>query len=114
MVGEGPFRSVIVSSIRVGLLTFFLSLALALWDREDNWLAFGLSAVRGWRTAVGDAHTAVLGLRDAGGPGKTTVEERISLFSVFDGHGGATAARFCGNNLYKILAALGIGITRKR
>jgi len=59
-----------------------------------------------------DAHNAILDLQNTDEPKKTTLEERLSFFSVFDGHGGDMTAKFCGENVYKILAkqaAFGIG-----
>lgn len=51
---------------------------------ENAQLRFGVSAMQGWRTSMEDAHMAFPDL-SAG----------ISLFGVFDGHGGAEVSRFC-------------------
>mmetsp|Transcript_57041 Transcript_57041/g.118086 ORF Transcript_57041/g.118086 Transcript_57041/m.118086 type:complete len:415 (-) Transcript_57041:99-1343(-) len=45
------------------------------------------SAMQGWRTNMEDAHIAVSGLGDE--------LDELSLFGVFDGHGGAEVAAFC-------------------
>jgi protein phosphatase 1G len=47
---------------------------------------YGGAAMQGWRKTMEDAHIAVTGL--AGNP-------EISMFSVFDGHGGGEVAKFC-------------------
>jgi protein phosphatase 2C family protein 2/3 len=60
--------------------------------------------MQGWRSEMEDVHTAILDLQNTNEPKKTTLEERLSFFSVFDGHGGHVTSRFCGKNLYKILA----------
>jgi len=52
-----------------------------------------------------DAHAAVLDLQNSDGPQRpTTVEERLSFFGVYDGHGGDKVALFSGENIHKILA----------
>jgi len=60
--------------------------------------------MQGWRISMEDAHTAVLDLQNTDDPKKTTREERLSFFAVFDGHGGHRVALFSGDNVYKILA----------
>ncbi|CAJ1417882.1 unnamed protein product [Effrenium voratum] len=52
--------------------------------RGEIW---GCSAMQGWRTTMEDAHLAVCGLGDE--------LDGLSLFGVFDGHGGAEVAAFC-------------------
>lgn len=52
-----------------------------------NGLHFGFASMQGWRTGMEDAHLAV---GDLGGPCAG-----MSLFAVFDGHGGPEVARFC-------------------
>jgi protein phosphatase 1G len=47
---------------------------------------YGGAAMQGWRKTMEDAHIAVTGL--AGNP-------EVSMFSVFDGHGGGEVAKFC-------------------
>ena len=53
-----------------------------------------------------DAHAAVLDLQvetekdfEAAG-----IEDRVSFFGVYDGHGGDKVAQFAGENIHKILA----------
>jgi protein phosphatase 2C family protein 2/3 len=68
--------------------------------------------MQGWRWAMEDAHTAILDLQKTDEPKKTTQEERLSFFAVFDGHVGDVIARICGEDIYKILvnqAAFEIG-----
>lgn len=48
----------------------------------DARFIYGLSDMQGWRISMEDAHTAVLQLTD----GKD--EQQISIFAVYDGHGG--------------------------
>ncbi|XP_058529922.1 probable protein phosphatase 1N [Ochotona princeps] len=63
-------------------------------------LRFGASAVQGWRARMEDAHCARLEL-----PG---LPSGWAFFAVFDGHGGARAARFCARRLpAHVLEALG-------
>ncbi|CAE7249263.1 ptc2 [Symbiodinium pilosum] len=52
---------------------------------------WGCSAMQGWRTGMEDAHIAVSGLGDE--------LDELSLFGVFDGHGGAEVAAFCKQHL---------------
>lgn len=56
-------------------------------DGENETLKFGVSAMQGWRTNMEDAHITNLNLQDG-----------VSLFAVFDGHGGQEVARFCGKH----------------
>lgn len=51
---------------------------------ENNALRFGFSCMQGWRMNMEDAHISNMNLTP-----------EISLFAVFDGHGGAEIARFC-------------------
>lgn len=53
-------------------------------------LAYGLSAMQGWRLTMEDAHCAEL---DVDG---TTA----SFFGVYDGHGGSTVAQYTGQTLH--------------
>ncbi|KAF1330210.1 Protein phosphatase, partial [Globisporangium splendens] len=49
-----------------------------------NNLVFGLSAMQGWRTSMEDSH--IVQIKPPGFP------EDVSIFAVFDGHGGRLAA----------------------
>ncbi|KAA8907835.1 phosphatase 2C-domain-containing protein [Sphaerosporella brunnea] len=61
--------------------------------------------MQGWRISMEDAHAAILDLQNPEKPTKpTTVEERLSFFGVYDGHGGDKVALFSGENVHKILA----------
>lgn len=51
---------------------------------ENDVIRFGISAMQGWRMNMEDAHIA-----------NTKLCEGISLFAVFDGHGGQEVAKFC-------------------
>lgn len=50
-------------------------------------LRFGFSAMQGWRMTMEDAHIS-----------EPTLTPDISLFAVFDGHGGDEVAKFCEKN----------------
>lgn len=54
-----------------------------------------------------DAHAAILDLQ-AEDTGKdfvgASVDDRLSFFGVYDGHGGDKVALFAGENIHKILA----------
>ena len=51
---------------------------------ENDFLRFGVSAMQGWRMSMEDAHISLPNFTDS-----------ISLFAVFDGHGGPEVAKFC-------------------
>lgn len=76
-------------------------------DGQDDRVAFGVSAMQGWRISMEDAHAAVLDLQaeDADkGFVAATPEDRLSFFGVYDGHGGDKVALYAGENIHKILA----------
>lgn len=58
---------------------------------ESQALEWGACAMQGWRTEMEDAHVAISNL---GGE-----HEGLSLFGVFDGHGGKEVAAFCREHL---------------
>lgn len=64
----------------------------------DDRFIYGLSDMQGWRISMEDAHTAVLNLTEGKG------DEQISIFAVYDGHGGERVAKFTGQELHKIVA----------
>ncbi|KAI3434509.1 hypothetical protein D9Q98_002583 [Chlorella vulgaris] len=53
-------------------------------------LAYGLSAMQGWRVSMEDAHIAELDLEP---------DTKTSLFAVFDGHGGRAVSQYCAAHL---------------
>ena len=75
-------------------------------DGQDDRVAFGVSAMQGWRISMEDAHAAVLDLQAESEKDFETapVEDRLSFFGVYDGHGGDKVALFAGENIHKILA----------
>ena len=62
-------------------------------DGENSRIEFGTSAMQGWRSNMEDAHLAEMHL-----------DNRHSLFGVFDGHGGVEVAKYCSIYLPNILA----------
>lgn len=63
---------------------------------EDRLTAFGLCAMQGWRMSMEDAHVVqpnVLNESD---------KDHIALYSIFDGHGGASVAQYCGEKITSI------------
>eukprot|EP00421_Protoceratium_reticulatum_P050521 CAMPEP_0168444598 /NCGR_PEP_ID=MMETSP0228-20121227/45132_1 /TAXON_ID=133427 /ORGANISM="Protoceratium reticulatum, Strain CCCM 535 (=CCMP 1889)" /LENGTH=428 /DNA_ID=CAMNT_0008459047 /DNA_START=72 /DNA_END=1354 /DNA_ORIENTATION=+ len=61
-------------------------------DLAASGLRYGYSAMQGWRRNMEDAHLAVPDL-----------DEHLSLFGVFDGHGGRGVSRFAAKHLPEIL-----------
>lgn len=63
--------------------------------------------MQGWRITMEDAHAAVLDLQ-AGSNEKehkaASVDDRLSFFGVYDGHGGDRVALFAGDNIHRIIA----------
>lgn len=63
--------------------------------------------MQGWRISMEDAHAAVLDLQ-VDDPKKdfraASIEDRLSFFGVYDGHGGDKVALFAGENVHKIIA----------
>lgn len=51
----------------------------------------GSSCMQGWRINMEDAHTEILSLKEDPG---------TSFFGVFDGHGGARVAQYCGQCMH--------------
>ena len=76
-------------------------------EGQDDRVAFGVSAMQGWRISMEDAHAAVLDLQvqsDAKDFKAASVDDRLSFFGVYDGHGGDKVAIFAGDNIHKIIA----------
>lgn len=53
-----------------------------------------------------DAHAAVLDLQaeNKNGHKAASIDDRLSFFGVYDGHGGDKVAQFAGENIHKIIA----------
>uniref|UniRef100_A0A060T4C5 protein-serine/threonine phosphatase n=1 Tax=Blastobotrys adeninivorans TaxID=409370 RepID=A0A060T4C5_BLAAD len=76
---------------------------------EDERLAYGLSSMQGWRFSMEDAHATVLDLKRGGEKSDvpTRIEDRVSFFGVYDGHGGDKVALYTGEHLHNIVAKQG-------
>ncbi|KOH00041.1 Protein phosphatase 2C 2 [Saccharomyces pastorianus] len=63
----------------------------------DSLTAFGLCAMQGWRMSMEDSHILE--------PNVMTKSDKdhIALYGIFDGHGGAKVAEYCGNRIMDIL-----------
>lgn len=61
-------------------------------DGEGANLRFGVSAMQGWRMTMEDSHIS-----------ESSLGEGMSLFAVFDGHGGPEVAKFCSKYFPKYL-----------
>ncbi|KOC59415.1 putative protein phosphatase [Habropoda laboriosa] len=57
-------------------------------DEVGKNVAFGASSMQGWRISQEDAHNCCIDF-----------DENISLFAVYDGHGGHEVATYCARNL---------------
>ncbi|XP_028405712.1 probable protein phosphatase 2C T23F11.1 isoform X2 [Dendronephthya gigantea] len=55
----------------------------------------GASSMQGWRVNMEDALTAILALEE---------DKDVSFFAVYDGHGGAQVANYCGKYVHSKLA----------
>lgn len=75
-------------------------------DGQDERLMYGTSSMQGWRISMEDAHATILDLKTGDDDdGKTTaIDQRLSYFGVYDGHGGDKVAIYTGENLHKIIA----------
>lgn len=54
-------------------------------DGQNEQLRYGASGMQGWRKGMEDAHITALDI----------IEGEVSLFGVFDGHGGVEVAKYC-------------------
>ena len=61
-------------------------------DGENGNLRYGVCSIQGWRKSMEDAHIT-----------KTDLGDGISLFGVFDGHGGDEVAKYIAKNFIKEL-----------
>jgi len=66
-------------------------------DGSGKRLSFGVSAMQGWRKAMEDAHLALPDFDS---------DRQLSLFGVFDGHGGSAVAAAAAEKLPEILRSL--------
>ncbi|KAL4141709.1 hypothetical protein QTP88_004298 [Uroleucon formosanum] len=57
-------------------------------DSSNGWLSCGSSSMQGWRESQEDAHNCLLDF-----------DERVALFAVYDGHGGAEVAQYAAEKL---------------
>ncbi|EJU03102.1 PP2C-domain-containing protein [Dacryopinax primogenitus] len=73
-------------------------------EGRDERFAYGVTEMQGWRITMEDAHTTVLNVDDVEGEEEKHPSERVSFFAVFDGHGGATVAKFAGKTVHTRLA----------
>ncbi|KAI8912836.1 phosphatase 2C-like domain-containing protein [Gorgonomyces haynaldii] len=63
---------------------------------EDERLKWAATGMQGWRITMEDSHTTMLSISES--------SPKVSYFSVFDGHGGQYAAKWAGDNVYKLVA----------
>ncbi len=61
---------------------------------ENSQIEFVAAGMQGWRLNMEDAHIADLALDE---------EKKLSVFGVFDGHGGGEVAQFCRRHFRDIL-----------
>ncbi|KAM3420699.1 hypothetical protein BST61_g3951 [Cercospora zeina] len=76
-------------------------------EGQDDRVAFGVSAMQGWRISMEDAHAAILDLQPLEGDKElipAASDVRISFFGVYDGHGGDKVALYTGLHLHEIVA----------
>ncbi|RDI82335.1 hypothetical protein Vi05172_g7620 [Venturia inaequalis] len=75
-------------------------------EGQDERLMYGTSSMQGWRISMEDAHATILDLKTGNDDdGKlTAIDQRLSYFGVYDGHGGDKVAIYTGENLHKIIA----------
>uniref|UniRef100_A0A7S2B869 protein-serine/threonine phosphatase n=1 Tax=Octactis speculum TaxID=3111310 RepID=A0A7S2B869_9STRA len=67
-------------------------------EGAEGELSFGVSAMQGWRRGMEDAHLAQLALDQ---------ERELSLFGVFDGHGGPEVAQYAATYMPEVIEATG-------
>jgi hypothetical protein len=72
-----------------------VGLTLAEFGYGQN-LSYGMCGMQGWRRTMEDAHICAARLLD---------RDDMSLFGVFDGHGGAEVAQFCAKYFVRELVA---------
>lgn len=69
----------------------------------DQFVAYGLSCMQGWRVSMEDSHSTILNV-DLLNPEIKDSQFQNAFFGVYDGHGGEKVAIFTGENLPKILS----------
>mmetsp|Transcript_22119 Transcript_22119/g.41483 ORF Transcript_22119/g.41483 Transcript_22119/m.41483 type:complete len:338 (+) Transcript_22119:389-1402(+) len=70
------------------------------YERDDfcgQKMAYGVSAMQGWRVRMEDSHVHVIGL--------SPPRQDVSFFGVFDGHGGDGVSIFIEKKIVKLLMA---------
>lgn len=75
-------------------------------DGLKGHLAWSTAEMQGWRDSMEDAHLTVASLSEAVSEG--TIDggwSNVSLFGVFDGHGGFQVAKFCERHLPRAIAS---------
>ena len=70
----------------------------------DEFVAYGLSCMQGWRVSMEDSHSIILDINTLLDGKKNASDNQNAFFGVYDGHGGEKVAIFTGENLPKILA----------
>jgi len=72
----------------------------------DEFVAYALSCMQGWRVSMEDSHSTVLDLNTLIEDHSNNENSKIqnAFFGVYDGHGGEKVALFTGERLPKILA----------
>jgi protein phosphatase 1G len=61
-------------------------------DSSGAGLTYGLSDMQGWRRSMEDAHVATCNL-----------DGNLSMFAVFDGHGGTEVSKFCAKHMPEVI-----------
>ncbi|ODV86038.1 hypothetical protein CANARDRAFT_28088 [[Candida] arabinofermentans NRRL YB-2248] len=67
----------------------------------DEFLAYGLSCMQGWRISMEDSHSTILDLNKL--ENKDSDLPQTAFFGVYDGHGGEKVALFTGDHLPTII-----------
>lgn len=65
---------------------------------SDEYLAYGLSCMQGWRINMEDAHATILNVHE-----DDEKKEHVAFFGVYDGHGGEKSAIFTGLRLHGLV-----------
>ena len=58
-------------------------------EGQNSQLKYGATGMQGWRKSMEDAHVTALDV----------IEGELSVFGVFDGHGGCEVAHFVENHI---------------